>query len=94
MEIEFEILAILSTAFLFTIAGLVLEDYKKIITFKLLAAIAWFSLALSFTASLPSFLAFSILFMGIGIAFILLAMQDVLALFSDNKKAKDLWWKE
>jgi len=94
MDVEFEILAILATAFLFTIGGLVIENFKVTITLKLLAALAWFSLALGFVATAPSFLGFSVLFMGIGMVFVLVAIQDVLDWFSGNKKAKQNWWKE
>jgi len=94
MEVEFEILAILATAFLLTIAGFVLENYKTTITLKLVAAITWFALALGFTASASSFLAFSILFMGIGIVLVIATIQDALAMFAEKKETKDLWWRK
>ena len=88
MEIEFEILAILATAFFFTITGLVLEDKKTTITLKMLAAIAWFALALGFTASTPSFLAFSFLFMGAGIILTFTVIQDVVSMLDMRRQKR------
>ena len=94
MDVEFEILAILATAFLFTVGGLVIENFKVTITLKLLAAIAWFSLALGFVAATPSFLGFSLLFMGVGMVFVILGLMDVLDWFAEDKKTEQTWWKE
>jgi len=94
MDVEFEILAILATAFLFTIGGLVIENFKVTITLKLLAAIAWFSLSLGFVTAAPSILAFAILFMGVGMVLVILSIMDTLDWFGEDKKAKQAWWKE
>jgi len=94
MNVEFELLIILVVAVVFTVAGLSLEDYKQIITLKIFSAVAWFALALAFTASTPAYVAFSVLFLGVGIVMCILAIMDSSALLAEGKKAQESWWRE
>lgn len=93
MDLEFELLTMLVTAVLFSLAGVFLNDYKSSIVLKIMASLTWFVMALSHVASDPSFVAFSVVFLGIGIILAISAVMDVLGLLQSNKVQRDLWWQ-
>lgn len=93
MQIEFELLMMLTPALIFTIAGFIIEDYKSSIILKVISSALWFVMALSHVASSPSFLAYAFAFLGIGIIMAISAFSDVLGLLQSNKVEKELWWQ-
>lgn len=72
MQVDFEILVILNVAILFTILTIVLQARKdkSCLLFSVLTALSWFALGLAFVGASPTFPSFALIFLAIGIAFV------------------------
>jgi len=85
LDINFEILTILTTALIFVILYLLTQDTLNRIIEGFIASLCWFILALTFLASPPTFIGVSWLFMGLGFVFIILIFKDVYMLNYERK---------
>jgi len=89
MEVSFEILTVLTTAILFSIAYIVSEDFKQKMLFGALTFLCWFGLAIGFMGTNPTYPGYSILFFGVGLFFVFALLYDALSLLRGrNKKEK------
>lgn len=92
MEVEFELLMVLGTSVLFTIAHIISENYKPRMLFGLFSAVCWVALAIGFIGATPTFLGFTFLFMGIFLLLVLSTVWDTLEMLQQKKNPN--WWKE
>ena len=86
MEVSFELLIVLMPTILFTLATILVEDYK--IIFSILSALCWIVLGLGFVGTNPTYPAYGYLFLGIAFIFILLTISEALSMLGERKKKR------
>lgn len=88
MEVSFEILIVLNTAILFTIAYLLSKDRKPRLIFGVITWLCWLSLGVGFIGTNPTYPAYAILFLGISIIFVLAVVFDTVELLREKRYGK------
>jgi hypothetical protein len=86
MEVSFELLIVLMPTTLFTLATILVEDYK--IIFSILSALCWIVLGLGFVGTNPTYPAYGLLFLAIAFIFILLTFREALSMWGERKKRR------
>lgn len=70
MIVDFEILIIVNVAILFTIIAILVQEDRAKVIFSLITAITWMILGLGFVGADPTFPTYALLFLAIGIIFV------------------------
>lgn len=86
MEVTFELLIVLMPTLLFTIATMLVEDYKLV--FSTLAGMCWVVLGLGFVGTNPTYPAYGFLFYGIALIFFLLTLREALDMLGERRKRR------
>ena len=86
MEVSFELLIVLMPTTLFTLATLLIENYRFI--FSALTSMCWIVLGLGFVGTNPTYPAYGYLFLGIAFIFILLTISEALSMLGERKKKR------
>jgi len=87
MQVDFELLIVLNTAILFTIASLLVREHNPQMLFSLLSAVCWFTLRLGFVAAGATFPSYALLFLLIGILFTV----KTIIMATDMLREKRIW---
>jgi hypothetical protein len=86
LDINFEILTIMTTSLIFTILYLLTSDTLNRIIIGFITSLCWIILSFTVLASPPTFEGISWLFMGLGLVFIILIFKDVYILNTERKQ--------
>jgi len=87
MIVDFEILIILNIAIIFTIIAILVKEDRAKAMFSLVTAITWMILGLGFVAASPSFPVYALLFLAIGIIFVV----ETIVISADMMRGKRTW---
>uniref|UniRef100_A0A6H1ZXU8 Uncharacterized protein n=1 Tax=viral metagenome TaxID=1070528 RepID=A0A6H1ZXU8_9ZZZZ len=85
LQVDFEILVMLNTAILFTIAFLLSKELRTRLILGSINIVTWFALSLAFVASQPSFPVFAMVFFAVGLIFTITLIHESISMFKEKR---------